>query len=86
MAEKELFLEGVNLMFSGMGFVLLFLLVLIWAIQLMSAVINRFLPDPVAVEKPPVQHIKPTSVDDVERLRPVIVAAIVHYRRSQGLN
>ena len=86
MAEKELFLEGVNLMFSGMGFVLLFLLVLIWAIQLMSAIINRFLPDPVAVEKHPVQHIKPTSVDDVERLRPVIVAAIVHYRRSQGLN
>lgn len=84
MTEKELFLEGVNLMMSGMGFVMVFLLLLIGAIDIMSKFINRFLssPDP--------EPVKPQAVaapqDDLERLRPVIVAAIAHYRRSKGLN
>ena len=81
MTEKELFLEGVNLMISGMGFVMVFLLLLIGAIDTMSKFINRFLSR--------TEQLKSTTAateDDLERLRPVIVAAIAHYRRSKGLS
>ncbi|HBO38939.1 MAG TPA: oxaloacetate decarboxylase gamma chain [Pasteurellaceae bacterium] len=84
MTETQLFLEGVNLALSGMGFVLVFLLILIWAISLMSNMINRIFPEPVKSFPPKVQQT--TSPDDLEHLRPVIVAAISHHRRSQGLD
>ena len=85
MTEKELFLEGVNLMISGMGFVMVFLLLLIGAIDTMSKFINRFLS---RTELQPEQLKSTTAAteDDLERLRPVIVAAIAHYRRSKDLS
>ncbi|MDG2960383.1 oxaloacetate decarboxylase subunit gamma [Bisgaard Taxon 10/6] len=88
MTPAELFGEGINLMFSGMGFVIVFLLILIWAISLISKLINHFFPEPV---KQPKTSQNPTAlsaapVSDLERLRPVIVAAIAHHRRSQGLH
>ena len=85
MTEKELFLEGVNLMISGMGFVMVFLLLLIGAIDTMSKFINRFLS---RTELQPEQLKSTTAAteDDLERLRPVIVAAIAHYRRYKGLS
>lgn len=85
MTEKELFLEGVNLMISGMGFVMVFLLLLIGAIDTMSKFINRFLS---RTELQPEQLKSTTAAteDDLERLRPVIVSAIAHYRRSKGLS
>ncbi len=86
MTESELFLEGINLMLSGMGFVLVFLLILIYALRLMSAVVNRLYPEVPVVTTPKSASIAPTPTDDLERLRPVIVAAIAHHRRVQGLN
>ena len=83
MAPAELFAEGINLMVAGMGFVMLFLLVLIYAISFISKIINQYFPEPVT--SPSTPKITPQSPpDDLERLRPVIAAAIAHHRRING--
>ncbi|EHK91243.1 oxaloacetate decarboxylase subunit gamma [Aggregatibacter actinomycetemcomitans] len=85
MTSAELFGEGINLMFSGMGFVLVFLLILIWAIGLMSKLINKYFPEPQPSPKTPQNStaLSAAPTDDFERLRPVIAAAIAHHRRTQ---
>ena len=85
MTPSELIGEGINLMFSGMGFVLVFLLILIWAIGVMSKRINRFFPEPQPEPKtsPNSTALSAAPTDDFERLRPVIAAAIAHHRRTQ---
>lgn len=45
MTHQELLLEGVELMFFGMGLVFLFLALLIYCIKGMSLVLERFAPD-----------------------------------------
>ncbi len=85
MTPSELIGEGINLMFSGMGFVLVFLLILIWAIGVMSKLINRFFPEPQPEPKtsPNSTALSAAPTDDFERLRPVIAAAIAHHRHTQ---
>lgn len=85
MTPSALIAEGINLMFSGMGFVLVFLLILIWAIGVMSKLINRFFPEPQPEPKTSQNStaLSAAPTDDFERLRPVIAAAIAHHRRTQ---
>ncbi|EXI62380.1 hypothetical protein MHD_08620 [Mannheimia granulomatis] len=82
MTNAELFGEGLNLMFAGMGFVMLFLLVLIYAISFISTLINRYFPEPI----PNIPQKVAPPADDLEALRPVIAAAIAHHRRVKGQN
>lgn len=86
MTSSELMFEGFNLMFAGMGFVIFFLFLLIYAIEFASKIINRFFPESeISTSPQSKQPSMASSSDDVARLRPVIVAAIAHHRRQQGL-
>ena len=88
MTAAELMGEGIALMFSGMGFVLLFLFILVFAMRLMSSSVNRFFPEPTKkVLAKPTVALSPdaTQVTEHEALRPVIIAAIAHHRRQHHL-
>lgn len=84
MTNMQLLHEGLTLMWVGVGFVMLFLFILVFAIRLMSYCVNRFFPEPVVEQNGLSQSMSDSdSQSDLTRLRPVIVAAIAHHRRQQ---
>ncbi|WP_163834809.1 OadG family protein [Spartinivicinus ruber] len=77
---SELLNEGLNLMLFGMGFVFVFLTLLIFATALMSRLISKFGEEEVI----PVSQAAPSSTvadkQQDEQLVAVISAAIKQYR------
>jgi oxaloacetate decarboxylase gamma subunit len=82
MTQSDLLLEGVELMFIGMGTVMVFLVMLIYAIRMMSVLVQRFAPEPVA----PAVTSRPSRAPAPDSASPDVVAAIqaaIHQHRAK---
>ncbi|MDO9103568.1 MAG: OadG family transporter subunit [Methylovulum sp.] len=74
----ELMASGVELMFVGMGIVFLFLTMLVVAINLMSALVQRFFP-----EAPPATLSVPAVSQGIDKQTVAAIMAAVHQYRNR---
>ncbi|MCL5426310.1 OadG family protein [Halomonas sp. NPDC076908] len=83
MQDSELLQDGLALMALGMGFVFVFLTVLVISVTLMSKLIGRFQPAPVASgqTKPAATSATPSAKND--EVIAVISAAVHRYRKAR---
>lgn len=73
----ELMSSGVELMFAGMGIVFLFLSMLVFVINIMSSLVQRFFPDaPTFVAAP---HVS----GGIDKSTIAAISAAVHQHRSK---
>jgi oxaloacetate decarboxylase gamma subunit len=82
--------QGVELMLYGMGTVLLFLVLLVYAMRLMSAVLARWFPEPVAAPPSPRTGDATARAGDAALVDPQLLAAIgaavhAHRRRTHAI-
>ncbi|AOM00313.1 sodium pump decarboxylase subunit gamma [Cobetia marina] len=84
MQENDLLGEGLNLMVFGMGFVFVFLSLLVVAMMAMAKLVDRFAPAPLPAAprttRAPVSAA-PAAEDDSE-LTAVMAAAIHRFRQD----
>jgi len=80
MTSAELIAEGTSLMLFGMGFVFLFLAILVLATNAMSTIINRYYPQPVPATPSEPQVNAGSSASDQGELVAAISAAIQMHR------
>jgi len=74
--ETNLILEGFKFMGLGMGTVFLFLIILIASMNVMSAIVHRFFPEPHQNPDAPAQK------KDNKKVIAAITAAIIHHREG----
>ncbi|WBA79952.1 OadG family transporter subunit [Endozoicomonas sp. GU-1] len=86
MNPSDLISEGSSLMLFGMGFVFLFLTLLVLVTSLMSTIIDRYFQEPVpsAVANPILVNSQSSSSDDQGELIAVISAAIQMHRTKKA--
>lgn len=72
--------EGLNLMVFGMGFVFVFLTLLVFVTSGMSAVVSRFFPAPEPVSRPKRAPAAPAATANNDQLVAVMTAAVHKYR------
>ena len=77
--ETSLIGQGVELMLFGMGTVIAFLTLLVLATMLMSALVERFLPEP-----PPQVPGSSLSAAAVDPTTLAIISAAIHQHRSRS--
>ncbi|MGM0832731.1 OadG family protein [Halomonas qinghailakensis] len=83
MQESELLQEGLALMGLGMGFVFVFLTVLVISVTLMSKLIGRFQPAPVAAPSGRGSVKSSAQNGQNDEVMAVISAAVHRYRSSR---
>ncbi|WP_319534956.1 OadG family transporter subunit [uncultured Vibrio sp.] len=79
--QSNLFSEGLNLMTLGMGFVFIFLVFLVFAVNAMSKLIARWFPEPEA--KPATKTVTPPPSVQQDNQLVAVLAAAVHHKRIQ---
>jgi len=75
---SELMSSGVELMFAGMGIVFLFLTMLVFAINIMSSLVQRLFPE----APPTATQIAPTVASGTDKSIVAAISAAVHHYRS----
>jgi len=80
MQDPELLQDGLALMALGMGFVFVFLTVLVISVTLMSKLIGRFQPAPVATGSAKAAA-KPAVADGQDAETIAVISAAVHRYR-----
>ncbi|MCB5163047.1 OadG family protein [Marinomonas algarum] len=84
-AMNGLLEDGLGLMVLGMGFVFLFLVVLIFATGYMSRLLNHFFPDvPVGPKKSPTAPAVSDSLAVTPQMAAVITAAVHQHRNKNS--
>jgi oxaloacetate decarboxylase gamma subunit len=76
--ETNLVIEGIKFMFLGMGTVFTFLVIMILFINLMSAVIHKFFPEPQASA----DTQQASASKDNKKIIAAITAAITYHRQG----
>ncbi|WP_394181207.1 OadG family protein [Marinomonas posidonica] len=80
---NELISEGVGLMVLGMGFVFVFLVVLIFATGYMSSIINKFFPEVVPVANPSTPASDSVTSAAVDPQIAAAITAAIHQHRNK---
>ena len=82
MHSSELISEGINLMLFGMGFVFVFLTLLVFVTGLMSSTVNKLVkPAPEATSKP--APVSASAAGNQDELIAVMTAAVHKYRSGR---
>ena len=79
---SELMTDAINLMIVGMGFVFVFLVILVFLTSLMSKMVTKYLPAPEPVVAKASKTKKPNASPDAQLLA-VLSAAVSEYRSDQ---
>lgn len=82
MTPSELLLEGVELMLFGLGFVFLFLILLVVLIRAMSWVIERFAAS-TSVPAAAQLAVKPTSINEPSADVLAAIQSAIHQHRAR---
>lgn len=82
MTSTELLMEGVDLMFLGLGAVFVFLLMLVGCINLMSRLVARFLPEELAVAAP-VRKSPVAAAPGIDQETLAVISAAVRQHRAR---
>lgn len=84
MQDQELLQEGLVLMALGMGVVFVFLTILVISVKLMSKLIGRLQPVPVAADASKKSSQSSATSGQSDEVRAVISAAVQRYRSTRG--
>jgi len=76
--ETNLIIEGFKFMGLGMGTVFLFLIIMIFAMNIMSKVLNKFFPE----VQPSARTEAKTAQNNHSKIVAAVTAAIKHHRQG----
>lgn len=74
--------SGIDLMLIGMGIVFMFLTMLVFAINIMSALVQHFFPEPPM----PALPVSMPKADGLDKSTVAAISAAVHQYRNQHSN
>ncbi|TVP89378.1 MAG: hypothetical protein EA348_08310 [Pseudomonadaceae bacterium] len=83
MNSSDLMEEGVELMLLGMGSVFIFLILLVVLTTLMSKVIGRYFPEPIAVPAGKAAAKPKGKAGDVDEQTIAIISAAIRQHRAR---